>query len=41
MVNAFDMVERDLLLYTLSYCNVDGEVYKAIKAKYSDTLSCI
>ena len=38
---AFDWVDRDLLLYAVLKLNIDGKVYFAIKAMYTNTFSCL
>ena len=38
---AFDWVDRDLLLYCLLQNNIDGKIYKSIKALYTNTLACV
>ena len=38
---AFYWVDRDLLLYALLNFNIDGKVYFAIKAMYTNTFSCL
>ena len=38
---AFDYVNRDLLMYKLLKCNVDGHMYQAIKALYQNTTACM
>ena len=38
---AFDWVDRELLLYCLLQNNIDGKMYKSIKALYTSTLSCV
>ena len=41
MKKAFDWVNRDLLLYKLLSYNIDGKIYKCIKAMYSNPISSI
>ena len=41
MAKAFDWVDRDLLLYKLLLSGVDGNFYKAVKAMYTNTESCV
>ena len=38
---AFDWVYRDLLFYKLLEYNIDGNMYKAVRALYSKPLSCV
>ena len=38
---AFDWVDRDLLMYRLLQYNIDGKMYKAVRAIYNHTESCI
>ena len=38
---AFDLVDRDFLLYKLSEIGVTGNVYRAIKAMYTGPVSCV
>ena len=38
---AFDWVDRDLLFYCLLQNNIDGKIYKSIKALYTNTLACV
>lgn len=38
---AFDFVNRDMLLYKLLANGIDGNMYNAIKAMYSDTSACM
>ena len=38
---AFDWVDRDLLFYKLLQYNIDGNMYKAVRALYSKPLSCV
>ena len=41
MAKAFDCVNRELLLNKLLQFNIDGKIYFAIKALYSDTMNCV
>ena len=41
MQKAFDWVDRNLLLLKLLMNNIDGKIYKSIKAMYTDTVSAI
>ena len=41
MEKAFDVVDRNLLLYRLLLYGMGGKVYNSIKNLYSDTYSCI
>ena len=41
MQKAFDWVDRDMLFYKLLSYNIDGFIYKCIKALYNHPLSCI
>ena len=41
MCKAFDWVDRNLLFYKLLKYNISGKIYNAIKALYSNTVSCI
>lgn len=41
MEKAFDWVNRDLLFYSLLKYNIDGKMYKAIKAIYTKTTACV
>ena len=41
MQKAFDWVDRKMLLYKLLQCNIDGRVYRAVKALYSQSSACV
>ncbi len=41
MQKAFDWVNRDLLFYKLLLNNIDGNVYKCIKALYNNPTGCV
>ena len=38
--NAFDWVDRDLLMYRLLSYGINGKIYKAIHSLYNKTVSC-
>ncbi len=41
MQKSFDWVDRDLLFYKLLKYNVNGNIYKCIKAMYSHPIACV
>ena len=41
MEKAFDRVDRNLMMYKLWCCNIDGNMYKTIKSIYSNPLCCV
>ena len=41
MQKAFDWVDREMLFYKLLAYNIDGNLYKCIKALYNHPLSCV
>ena len=38
---AFDKVDRNLLLYKLLLCGVNGSMYSALKNVYRDSMNCV
>ena len=41
MQKAFDWVGREMLLYKLLQCNIDGRVYRAVKALHFQSSACV
>ncbi len=41
MQKAFDCIDRDLLFYKLLKYNINGNIFKCIKAMYSHPISCV
>ncbi len=41
MQKAFDWVDRDLLFYKLQKHNINGNIYRCIKALYNSPIACV
>ncbi len=39
--NAFDWIDRDLLMYKLLKYNINGNIYKCVKAMFNHPLECV